>query len=80
MKEIWETRIDGLKVSIKQQSKERFAIQYGLSLKTGLSWESAAFELGLCILHGLQCAGKLDEEEGHENTKRGFPSLPVPSL
>jgi hypothetical protein len=36
-----------------------FAVVYGLQMKKGLSYAATAKELGECLLHVLQCEGRL---------------------
>lgn len=47
-------------VRLYQTGIDRFTVQYGKQVKTGLDYEKACHEYGQCIFHSLACAGKLD--------------------
>ncbi len=48
-------------VTLYQTSKNFFAVLYGKQLKEKLTYEEAATEFGLCIMHALTCEGKIQE-------------------
>jgi hypothetical protein len=50
-------------ISVWQNKKGFFRVNYGLQESCGLSYAQAAVELGQCILHALACDGKLDNNE-----------------
>lgn len=50
-------------VTVKQDSRRRFSVIYGLQEKHGLSYSAAAKEFGLCVFHALACDGKLDNSD-----------------
>ena len=60
MKKIFETEVGGLKIRMFRASKENYAVAYGAQLKTQLDYVEAAHEFGECLMHALQCDGKLD--------------------
>lgn len=47
-------------VAIIQYKRNRFSVTYGLQAKDGLTYSEAAHEFGLCVMHALTCAGKVD--------------------
>ena len=47
-------------VTLFQSGRNNFAVQYGAQYKEGLTYSSAAKELGAAIMHAQACAGKLD--------------------
>jgi hypothetical protein len=53
-----ETKIPGqYSVSIIREGRKRFAVQYELQVKAGLTWLQAAHEYGECVFHALECNG-----------------------
>lgn len=48
-----------LGITVWQNSKGFFRVNYGLQESSGLSYAQAAAELGKCIFHALACEGKL---------------------
>lgn len=50
---------DDLSICLLQQSRHRFAVVYGLQVKTGLRYAQAAAEYGECVMHSLACRGKI---------------------
>ncbi len=50
-------------VSIKQTSKKRYTVTYGLQVRTGLSYSEAAKELGLCLMHSMACESLIEPSE-----------------
>jgi len=53
-------------VRLLQTGVDRFTVEYGLQVKSGLNYAAAATELGACIMHALACDGKLDNRERGE--------------
>lgn len=49
--ELWE---------LKARGQYPFSVVYGLELSHGLTYAKARERLGECLLHSLQCEGKLD--------------------
>lgn len=47
-------------IELRQQGRDRFSVRYGLQLRGGLDYASAARELGECIMHAGSCDGKID--------------------
>lgn len=47
-------------VSITQTGIDRFTVQYGLQVKTGLNYARAAHEFGECVMHALACESLID--------------------
>ena len=47
-------------VSLIQVRKDRYVVVYGLQVSNVLDYRLAAIEYGQCIMHSLQCAGRLD--------------------
>ena len=58
---IFETNDTGYPVTVRQAADRTFSVQYGKQLKTNLSYEEAAQELGYCIFHGLACESKIED-------------------
>ncbi len=50
---------DDFCLTLIQQGRDRFAVIYGLQVKREMKWRDAAIEYGTCLLHALECAGKL---------------------
>lgn len=48
---------------LQHRNGKRYAVAYGLQYETGIGYGQAAREYGLCVMHSLCCAGKLDCEE-----------------
>ena len=48
-------------ITVRQAADRTFSVQYGKQLKTNLSYEEAARELGYCIFHGLACESKIED-------------------
>lgn len=46
-------------VSITQTGKDSYTVKYGLQTKRKLNQDEAARELGYCLMHALECAGKI---------------------
>lgn len=53
-------------IELRQHGVNRFSVRYGLKLRTGLDYASAAAELGKCIMHMRACDGVLDNREPGE--------------
>lgn len=52
-----------LDVKLEQNPKTRlFTVKYGLQISRRLDYETAAAELGACIMHALACDYQLDNE------------------
>lgn len=47
-------------IQLTQQARNRFSVQYGKQVKSGLNYTQAATELGACIMHAAACNDKLD--------------------
>lgn len=50
-------------ITLSREGKT-YTLRYGLSESTGLTKEKAFEHLTGAIHHALECAGKIDEEEG----------------
>jgi hypothetical protein len=44
-------------VALFQQSKNKFAVVYGLQCKRLLTYAQACFEFGSCVMHEASCNG-----------------------
>ena len=64
MNTVWKTDIDGLNIALIQGEGKKgvklYGVIYGKQYTSGLDYNEAGKELGLCILHALFCAGNLD--------------------
>lgn len=47
-------------IELQQESEGSFAVVYGGSVKTGLTHDQAAKELGYCLMHHAQCEGLIN--------------------
>jgi len=47
-------------ISLTQTRDDLFTVRYGVQVKTGLNYATAARELGECILHALACDSKIN--------------------
>ncbi len=57
--EIKETEI-AFGIRLFQTGKNKFTVEYGKQVDSGLSYSQAAMELGRSIMHALACDSKLD--------------------
>lgn len=57
---IHSVEIAGFKIQLFQITPRKFAVRYGLQLKTDLIYPQAAAEYGQCIMHALACEGLLE--------------------
>ena len=57
---IFETTVAGMEISLTRKTKKTFIVQYHLQIEICQDYHEAAEELGYCIMHALQCEGKLD--------------------
>lgn len=51
--------VAGYPVSLFQTSRKSFRVEYGADVKPGLTYEKAAREMGLSIMHGLCIMDKI---------------------
>ena len=58
---IFETDDAGYPITVRQAADRTFSVQYGKQLKSNLSYDEAAQELGFCIFHGLACESKIED-------------------
>jgi hypothetical protein len=58
----FEATAGGYPVVLTQQGKNRFTVQYGQQIDTGLSYADAARKLGEAIMHGTACDGRIRQE------------------
>lgn len=76
MKTIYETTDLGTTIKLEQMGVDAFRVTYGLQVKSRLTYEQAAHELGECIFHALACEGKLDnrtkEDVQEENAYNAY--------
>lgn len=56
---LFETEISGFGVKLFQQVDRTFSTRYGQEWHHHLSYSEAATQLGLAIMHGLTCEGKI---------------------
>ena len=59
MKLCFQTEVAGYPVTLHQSGRDAFRVTYGLQIRDGLTYGQAANELGMCLLHGLACEGKV---------------------
>ena len=59
---VFETEIAGYQITLMQNSKGEFVVQYGYQQYTTKDYSEAAKELGQCIMHALACEGKITNE------------------
>ena len=62
-KTCFATRIAGFDITLSQQGRDNFSVQYGSQLVQHIPYAEAALELGSCIMHALACEGKLDNSK-----------------
>lgn len=58
-------------IELQQTGFDRFTVVYGLQVKSGLDYASAAAELGECIMHMQACEGMLDNRTKSEARAAG---------
>lgn len=49
------------------REKQKLCVMYGQDTRSGLDWDKAATRLGYCLMHALECNGKLDFLKEGEN-------------
>jgi len=47
-------------VTLLQNSRKSFTVEYGAQVTKDLTYSEAAAELGACLMHAMACAGTLD--------------------
>lgn len=52
----------GWPIQLTQTGANLFSVSYGAQVKKELSYEQAAEELGACIMHGLACQGRIEND------------------
>ena len=57
---VFATTIADFRIELKMKSSNNFSVIYGKQYKDGLTYYTAAQELGQCIMHALALEGKLD--------------------
>lgn len=62
---VWKTTI-AWDITLTQQGRDRFTVQYGAQVKKDMDYVAAAHELGACIFHALACEGNLDNRKKGE--------------
>jgi hypothetical protein len=50
-------------VTLMQVRKGKYVVVYGMNVSSVFDYAQAAKDFGECIMHALQCAGKLNEGE-----------------
>lgn len=63
MKRVASFTGDAVDIRLDQHKNKKFRVIYGLQVKSQLTYEQAAIELGSCIMHAAACAGHLDNSE-----------------
>lgn len=58
---IFETEIAGFPIMLLQNPDRTFCTRYGKEFHTSLDYSEAAKQLGLSIMHGLACEGKIED-------------------
>ncbi len=72
MKNLCTKFSDGdFEVSLFQTGFDRFIVQYGSQVKRTMDYAEAGAEFGLCVMHSLACAGKLDNRNRDEARAAG---------
>ena len=56
----YQVTIAGSDITLSQQGRNNFSVEYGKQLAQMMPYNEAALELGACIMHALACDGKLD--------------------
>jgi hypothetical protein len=51
------------RIALERLANKRFRVTYGKQVKSQLNYNDAAAELGLVLMHALQCEGRLDNED-----------------
>ena len=65
MKTCYEANFAGFPVVLQQyRGRDLYRVTYGAQVDRDLSYSAAAKKLGEAIMHGLQCEGRLDPDEG----------------
>lgn len=57
---VFSTTVADMEISLTRRTKHTFTVQYHLQKEIAYDYEEAAEKLGYCIMHALQCEGKLD--------------------
>lgn len=55
----FETTIAGFRIVLIKDRQKLYRVVYGQQTKPFLDYTEAAHELGECIMHALQCEGRL---------------------
>jgi len=63
MRKCWHTDELAFPIKLDQQGVDRFTVTYGRQIKTGLTYNDAARELGAAIMHALACDDRLNNAE-----------------
>ena len=60
---VWQTKVAGFPIRLgkHKRRKDTYSVQYGKQIVKDVSLTEAAKEIGYCIMHALQCEGKLDD-------------------
>ena len=53
-------------IKLEQTGIDSFTVTYGKQVKARMTYGTAAWELGSCIMHAAACEGKLDNREKGE--------------
>jgi len=56
----YQVTVAGFDITLSQQGKNNFSVQYDRLLTQMMPYDEAALELGACIMQALACDGKLD--------------------
>lgn len=59
---IFSVEIAGYEITLLQNAKQEFIVQYGHQQYKTKCYETAAKELGECITHALLCDGKIEQD------------------
>ena len=62
MTTVFKTEIAGYEITLMQDNKGTYLVQYGYQRYVTENYSAAAKELGLCIMHALTCDGKIVSE------------------
>ena len=60
---IYQCNISGYSIILQQRGPDEFFVQYGKEVNYCPSYDTAAEQLGLCIMHALACDGFINDIE-----------------
>ena len=60
MKELARIQVEGQHDVVLFRVRRRFRVKYGAEVSDSVRRTDAATVFGMCVMHALECAGKLD--------------------